>query len=237
MEHGITWGEFFLPPLAHLLARYGIDPIPAIDALIVSVLLMLLAALGGWRFRATPVLEPDGRPTFAFLLELLLGGMLAFFSTVIEDGARRLFFLLGGFAFFILGNNLIGLIPGFNPPTDQYSVTITLALITFLTAHFLGIRTHGASYVKKFMGPVWWMAPFMMPIELISHTVRPISLSMRLFGNMTGDHRVILVFSAIFAVGLPIPFLGLGLFVSFVQTFVFVLLSAIYFQDAMAHEH
>jgi len=237
MGHGVTWGEFFFPGLAHLLAAYGIDPIPAIDALIVSVLLILLAVLGGRRFRATPMLEPDGRPSPAFLLESLLGGMLAFFSTVIRHGARGLFFLLGGFAFFIFGNNAIGLIPGFNPPTDQYSVTITLALITFLTAHFIGIRTHGASYVKKFMGPVWWLAPLMTPIELISHLVRPLSLSMRLFGNMTGDHQVLLIFSTLLAVGLPIPFLGLGLFVSLLQTFVFVLLSAVYFQDAMEHAH
>jgi len=87
------------------------------------------------------------------------------------------------------------------------------------------------------MGPVWWLSPLMLPIELISHLVRPVSLSVRLFGNMTGDHQVVLIFSSLVAFGLPIPFMGLGLFVALLQTFVFVLLSAVYFQDALEHAH
>ena len=87
------------------------------------------------------------------------------------------------------------------------------------------------------MGPVWWLAPLMFPIEIISHLVRPLSLSMRLFGNMTGDHKVLIVFSSLLALGLPVPFLGLGIFVSVLQTFVFVLLSCVYFQDALEHAH
>ncbi|MCH8077262.1 MAG: F0F1 ATP synthase subunit A, partial [SAR324 cluster bacterium] len=151
--------------------------------------------------------------------------------------ARKLFFMLGTFAFFILGNNLIGLIPGFNPPTDQFNVTIVLALITFFTAHFIGIKTHGFAYIKKFLGPIWWIAPLMLPIELISHLVRPLSLSIRLFGNMTGDHKVVLVFTSLLALGLPIPFMGLGIFIAFLQTFVFILLSSVYFQDALEKAH
>jgi F-type H+-transporting ATPase subunit a len=87
------------------------------------------------------------------------------------------------------------------------------------------------------MGPIWWLTPLMMPIEIISHLVRPVSLSIRLFGNMTGDHKVVAIFSSLVALGLPIPFMGLGLFVALLQTFVFVLLSSIYFQDAMEHAH
>jgi len=237
MEHGITWGSLLFPGLEHLLATYGVDPIPAIDVLIVSAGLILLAYFGGRRFRRAEMLEPDGRVTLAFLMERIIAGLLAFLQGIIRHGARDLFFLLGAFAFFILCNNAVGLIPGFNPPTDQYSVTVTLALVTFVTAHFLGIRTHGFAYIKKFMGPIWWLAPLMMPIELISHLVRPVSLSVRLFGNMTGDHKVVTIFSSLVALGLPIPFMGLGLFVALLQTFVFVLLSAIYFQDAMEHAH
>ncbi len=77
----------------------------------------------------------------------------------------------------------------------------------------------------------------MLPIELISHLVRPLSLSIRLFGNMTGDHKVVLVFGSLLALGLPIPFMGLGVFIAFLQAFVFILLSSVYFQDALEHAH
>jgi len=237
MEHGITWGELFFGPLAHLLAQYGIDPVPAIDALIVSVGLLLLAWFGGRPFRGKEPREPDGRVNLAFLMEFALGGMLAFFKTVIHHGAERVFTLLATFTFFILFNNLIGLVPGFNPPTDQYNVTVALALMTFVTAHYLGLKTHGPAYIKKFLGPIWWMAPLIFPIELISHLVRPLSLSVRLFGNMTGDHKVVAVFTTLLALGLPVPFMGLGIFVSVLQTLVFVLLSAVYFQDALEQAH
>ncbi len=237
MEHGITWAELFLNPLGHFLAKYGIDPNPAINALLVSVLLILLAYLGGRKFRNGGMLEPEGRFSLSFLMEFMLGRMLSFFQTIIGPGARNLFFLLGTYSFFILGNNLIGLVPGFSSPTDQFNVTIALALMTFVTAHFIGIKTHGPAYIKKFMGPIWWIAPLMFPIELISHLVRPVSLSVRLFGNMTGDHKVVLVFTSLLALGLPVPFMGLGIFVSVLQAFVFVLLSCVYFQDALEKAH
>lgn len=237
MEHGITWAHMFLLPLENLMAAYGIDPVPAMDATIVTILLIVLAYFGGRRFRGTDMLEPDGRVSLSFVMELIVGKMLVFFDGIMVHGSRRLFYILGTFALFIFGNNLIGLIPGFNPPTDQYNVTVVVALITFVTAHFIGIKTHGPAYIKKFMGPIWWLAPLMLPIELISHLVRPLSLSVRLFGNMTGDHKVVAIFLALVPLGLPIPFMGLGLFIAFLQAFVFVLLAAIYFQDALEHAH
>lgn len=237
MEHGITWGSLFFSPVQHWLARYGVDPVAAVDATIVAVLLIVFAWLAGRPFRRTDMVEPEGRPGLTFLVEFGLGGLLAFFDGIIQHGARPLFYLLGSFTLFILGNNLIGLVPGFNPPTDQYNVTLTLALVTFVTAHFIGIKHHGPAYIKKFAGPVWWLSPLMFPIEVISHLVRPLSLSVRLFGNMTGDHQVILMFSSLLALGLPIPFMGLGVLVALLQTLVFVLLSAIYFQDALEEAH
>src|SRR5574341_1504517 len=197
MEHGITWGGLLFAPLEHLLAEWGVDPVPAIDAMIVSVLLVLFAYVGGRRFRRAEPVEPEGRVTLAFIVEVMVSRMLAFFEGVVHHhgAARKLFFFLATFALFILGNNLIGLIPGFNPPTDQFNVTVVLGVMTFITAHIIGVKEHGFGYVKKFMGPVWYMAPLILPIELISHLVRPLSLSMRLFGNMTGDHKVVAVFT------------------------------------------
>jgi F-type H+-transporting ATPase subunit a len=233
----ISWGALFFAPLEHLMAEWGIDPEAGIDALVVSVLLVLFAYFAGRKYRGTELLEPQGRITLGFVAEWSISVLMKQFGDVMEHGVREMFFVLGTFAFFILANNLIGQVPGFAPPTDQYNVTVTLALITFFTAHTIGLRTHGFAYIKKFMGPLWWMAPLMFPIEIISHLVRPLSLSVRLFGNMTGDHKVVAVFSSLLALGLPVPFMGLGVFVSFLQMFIFVILSAVYFQDALAHPH
>jgi len=237
MEKSITWGALLLEDLEHLMAQYGVDPHPAIDALVVSVLLIVFAFFAGRKFRQTDMLEPEGRLSLAFVAEWSISLLLGIFESVIEHGARKYFFILGTFGFFILGNNLMGLVPGFNPPTDQFNVTIVLALITFITAHFIGITHHGFAYVKKFMGPIWWMAPLIFPIEVISHLVRPLSLSIRLFGNMTGDHKVVLIFSTLVPLAIPAVFMGLGIFISFLQAFVFILLSAVYFQDALDHPH
>lgn len=237
MQEAITWGHVLFGNVAHLMEAYGIDPHPAIDATIISVVLIVLAWIGGRRFRRTDMLEPDGHVTMAFVMSLIISRLEAFFDGMIHHGSRGVFFMLGTFSFFILGNNLVGLVPGFNPPTDQFNVTIVLALMVFFTAHYLGIKTHGPAYIKKFMGPIWWLAPLMFPIELISHLVRPLSLSVRLFGNMTGDHKVVAMFTAMVALGLPLPFMGLGIFISILQTFVFVLLACIYFQDALEEAH
>ncbi len=245
MEEGPTWAELLFGWLGHPLAAFGIDPVTGVNAIIVSVLLIVLAYLGGRRFRRAEPVEPDGRVSLTFLMEFALGRMQAFFESIITHGARKLFAILATFGFFILTNNLIGAIPGFRPPTDQLNVTVTLALVIFFTAHFIGIRTHGLAYIKKFMGPLWWLVPLMLPIELISHLVRPISLSVRLFGNMNADHLVVAAISTfVFAQLLhlppllvPIPFMGLGIFVACVQAFVFVLLASVYFQDAMEHPH
>ena len=107
----------------------------------------------------------------------------------------------------------------------------------FLTTHIVGVGIHGFSYIKHFTGPVWWLAWLLLPIELISHFVRPVSLGLRLFGNMTGDHKVVGVFFGILPLLLPIPFLGVGLFVACLQAFVFLLLTLVYLSGAMEHAH
>jgi F-type H+-transporting ATPase subunit a len=183
--------------------------------------------------------EPTGQADLAHFAEVTVDGILSFLSGIIKHGvgARPVLPLLGTYGLFILFLNLSGLIPGFNPPTDQFNVTIAFAVIIFVLTHYLGIKQNGSHYIKQFLGPMPVLVPLMLPIEIISHLVRPLSLSIRLFGNMTGDHKVVLIFSAILAVGLPIPFMGMGILVSVLQAFVFVLLSAIYFEMAMSEAH
>ena len=236
---GFTWSHLLLGWLEAPLVEWGIDPLPILDMLIVAGVLIVLAFIAGKPFRSTEMREPTGQADLAHFAEVTVDGILSFLSGIIKHGvgARPVLPLLGTYGIFILFLNLSGLIPGFNPPTDQFNVTIAFAVIIFVLTHYLGIKQNGSHYIKQFLGPMPVLVPLMLPIEIISHLVRPLSLSIRLFGNMTGDHKVVLIFSAILAVGLPIPFMGMGILVSVLQAFVFVLLSAIYFEMAMSEAH
>lgn len=231
-----TWGSL-ATPLADTMSHYGVDPHVGIDVLVTSGLLMLLAFLGGRKFRKSQMAEPTGRLDFASFFEITVGGLYNFTKNSIGDKAKSVFFLTGTFAGFIFFNNAIGLIPGFYPPTEQFNTTIVLGLSAFIAYNVLGIQEHGFKYVKQFLGPAWYLAWLMLPIELISHIVRPISLSLRLFGNITGDHKVGGVFFSLVPLIVPLPFLGLGLFVAGMQTFVFLLLTLVYMQMAVSHSH
>ena len=132
--------------------------------------------------------------------------------------------------------NLLALIPGFLPPTATLKTTLALAVLVFVLTHVFGVREHGIKYFKHFMGPIWWLAPLMIPIEIVSHLARPVSLSMRLLGNIAADHAVVLAFFAIFPLLLPVPFLVMGVFVSVVQAVVFSLLTTVYIGTAVSHE-
>ena len=143
--------------------------------------------------------------------------------------------LLGTLAFFIFFSNISGQIPGFVPPTSNLNTTAACALIVFFTTHIYGFKANGMKYLKHFLGPVWWLSPLMLPIEIIGHLARPLSLSMRLFGNIFGDHTVLAVFMLLVPLIVPLPMLLLGIFVAIVQTFVFMLLSMIYIGGAIEH--
>jgi F-type H+-transporting ATPase subunit a len=236
---GFTWSHFLLGWLEAPLVKLGIDPVPMLDLLIVAAALIVFAYFAGKPFRKSDMLEPSGQANLQNFSEIVVSGILNFLSGIIRHGigARPILPLLGTYALFILVLNLAGIVPGFNPPTDQFNVTIVFAVIVFIMTHVLGLRQHGSAYIKQFLGPLPLLAPLMFPIEIVSHCVRLLSLSIRLFGNMTGDHKVVMIFTSIFAIGLPIPFLGLGILISVLQAFVFVLLSAIYFELAMSEAH
>ncbi|MBF0352473.1 MAG: F0F1 ATP synthase subunit A [SAR324 cluster bacterium] len=238
-EGGFTWSHLLLGWLEHPLVSMGVDPLPILDMLFVAVAIIVLAYIGGKPFRESEMVEPTGKVSLSYVMEVIVSGILNLLSGIIKHGvgARALLPLLGTYAIFIACMNLLGLVPGFNPPTDQFNVTIALGLIIFVATHVLGFRIHGSHYIQQFLGPIPWLSPLMLPIELISHCVRPMSLAIRLFGNMTGDHKVVAVFTTIAAIALPIPFMGLGILVSVLQAFVFVVLSAIYFEGAMGEAH
>jgi F-type H+-transporting ATPase subunit a len=132
----------------------------------------------------------------------------------------------------------MGMVPGFFSPTASLNTTGACAVIVVVFTHLIGIKFHGAKYIKHFMGPVWWLVPLILPIEIIGHLARVLSLSIRLFGNVFGEELVLGIL--FFLVGLylaPLPMMFLGLFTGFIQAFIFCLLSMMYFAGAIEHAH
>ncbi|MBP8196217.1 MAG: F0F1 ATP synthase subunit A [Deltaproteobacteria bacterium] len=156
-----------------------------------------------------------------------------------EENGRKYLPLIGTLACFIFFSNVLALIPGMVPPTSTLKTNVALALTVFVITHIEGIRAQGiVSYLKHFAGPIWWLAWIMIPIEIIGHLARPLSLSMRLMGNMVSDHKVVGVFFFLVPLLVPVPFLILGTMVAVIQTLVFCLLSMVYINMAVAtHDH
>jgi F-type H+-transporting ATPase subunit a len=171
------------------------------------------------------------------LFEMFTDGVYATASGLMgPENAKKHLPLMGTFAFLIFFANALALIPGFTPPTQTLKTNFALSLTVFVLTHYYGVKEHGLAYFKHFLGPVWWMAPLMLPVELISHLVRPVSLALRLMGNMTADHMVAGVMFSLVPFIVPVPFLLLGVIVVIVQTFVFCCLTMVYFALAVAHE-
>jgi len=182
-------------------------------------------------------LIPPPRFSLRNLFEMLADAVYGLMEGVLgPKDAKRFLPIIGSFFFFILFSNLLALVPGFAPPTASLKTTVVLGVTVFLLTHYYGVRAHGFAYFKHFLGPVWWMAPLMLPIELVSHIARPVSLSLRLVGNIMADHKVGAVFFALIPILIPVPFLVMGVLVSLVQAVVFSLLSTIYISTAIAHE-
>jgi F-type H+-transporting ATPase subunit a len=215
---------------------------------LIHVLFAIVAALfvlyGALRFKAavtgkgTAGLIPPARFNIRNFFELICDTTFGLMVGVMgEKNAKKYFPFIASFAFFILFCNLMALLPGMGVATTTLKTNLALSGIVFLSYNYFGIREHGLSYLKHFLGPIPWLAPLMLPIEIISHLARPASLAIRLMGNMFGDHKVVFSFFVLFPLLLPIPFLLLGLLVAVIQTLVFCLLSMVYISMAVAHDH
>ncbi len=206
----------------------GVDAIT--HAWLVMALLLLLALVIRTRIAKVP-----GKLQNFF--EICIFGIE---KTIVDNMGERgkpFFPLIATLAFFILTSNLLGLIPGFFPPTANLNTTVACALIVFFTTHVVGVRNHGFRYFKHFMGPVWWLAPLMIPVEIIGHLSRPLSLSFRLFGNMRGHELILLIFFGLVPFLVPLPMMLMGVLVALLQTFVFMLLAVIYIQGSLEEAH
>jgi F-type H+-transporting ATPase subunit a len=171
------------------------------------------------------------------VMEMYTGAILNMAEGMLgRKDAVKFFPLIGGLFIYIFCSNILSVLPGGLPPTDNISNNFAMGIAVFLVFNIAGIVRNGAGYIKHMAGPVWWLAWLILPIELVGVAVRPVSLSLRLMGNIVGDHTVFGIMSDLIPVVVPAVFLGLGIFVSFLQAFVFTLLSTIYIALSVAHD-
>ena len=205
---------------------------------VIMALLVLLISVVVFPLMSRKISRENPGP-FQQILELVVGGLKGLLRDIIGHEGDRFLFIIGGFAAFIFVSNIFGIFFFLQPPTSNPNTTFGLALCAFLYYNWQGIRTQGVvGYLKHFMGPLPILAPLMIPIEIIGHLARILSLGMRLFGNIFGEHSATGIFMGILPFVIPWPMMGLGIFGAFLQTFVFVMLTMVYIAGAtVVEEH
>lgn len=200
-------------------------------AFLASIILISVALI----IRTTIKLVPRGTQN---IMEMIIDSFLKLSEENIGlEWGKRLFPLIGTLFMFILVCNFMGLIPGFASPTSDINTNAAMAVPVFLATHYYGIRLHGLKYIKHFLGPVSWLAPLMFIIEFIGHMLRPVTLSVRLFGNMMAKHILLWVLAILTPWIIPTAILALGALVSVIQAFVFTLLATLYLAGAVEESH
>ncbi|MGB5219171.1 MAG: F0F1 ATP synthase subunit A [Smithella sp.] len=212
------------------LKNYGIDMTIVFNTLFVVLLLAILSFMATRRLQVYPGQTQN-------VMEVVISGFDSLLNDIMGHNGRKFFPLIATLGLFILTSNLIGLVPGFESPTSNINTNAAMALIVFLSTHVVGVKEHGLKYFKQFMGPVGWLTPLMLPIEIISHISRPLSLTFRLFGNIKGEDIVLLVVLFLVPYFVPLPVFILMVFTSLVQTLVFMLLAMMYIAGAMEEGH
>ncbi len=230
----------------HLGRTFWLDKLPTSFSLVHVLLIipvLLFTIIGGLAFSRSvssggeAAIVPPGHFNLRNLFEMFTDAVYGLAEGVMgEHNAQRFLPFIGTLACFIFFSNCLALIPGFSPPTAVMKTNLAIAGAVFVMTHYWGVKAHGLPYLKHFLGPVWWLAPLMLVIELISHVARPVSLTLRLLGNMLADHAVVFAFFSMVPFLIPVPFLLLGVMVCIVQTLVFCLLTMVYIQGAVAHE-
>jgi F-type H+-transporting ATPase subunit a len=250
MEHPFTWYSLMPAALQHAIGEH------TFFALVVAVLLLVFAfAARGALAKAADPLVPAAELGSRNIAELLLQLVVSQSDQIIGKQGRKYVPFFATFFIFILVSNLLGLLPGFAPPTGNLNTTVGLAVCSFIGYNVIGLREQGGAYLKHFIGPMTGLpaqtvlgklaflpvlllsAVFFFILEIFSHGFRPVSLSLRLFGNIMGDHEVITAFISLTKVIVPVAFYLLGTLVSVIQAFVFTLLSMIYVALAISHGH
>ena len=250
MEHPFTWFNLMPAGFQHAIGDH------TFFAVVAGLLLVIFAiAARGALLKAQDPVIPANELGSRNIAELLVQLVVSQSDQIIGKAGRKYVPYFGTFFFFILLSNLLGLVPGFVPPTGNLNTTLGLALCSFVGYNVIGVREQGVSYFKHFVGPMTSLPGssfiarlaflpvllisvcFFLILELFSHGFRPVSLSLRLFGNMMGDHEVIGAFIGLTKLVVPVAFYAMGTLVSVIQAFVFTLLSMIYVALAISHGH
>ncbi len=220
-----------------LLLHFNIPHLDEVAQVNVTYTWFAMAVIIGLALAARLSLKKTAPSGFQNFFEVIIGGLENFIEEIMGPEGKHYFTLIAGLFLFILVCNLEGLIPGFDSPTANLNTTAALALCAFTATHYIGIKRHGIGYIKHFFGPMWALAPIMFIIEVISHLARVLSLSFRLFGNMVAKHKLLLVLALLAPYIAPVPILGLGLLVAFVQAGVFTLLTMLYLSGSIEEAH
>lgn len=212
---------------------------PFLAALVIFAVILLFAFITRAQIKQLDhAVVPERRLTIRtlveYIVEVFYGAMKEMMGT---KRAKRYLPLIGTCALFVFFSNIATLVPGFTPPTSNWSITFGCALVVFVAYHYYGFKENGIGYLKHFMGPILVLAPLLFVIEIVSHFIRPVTLSIRLMLNMAVDHLVLGIVLALIPLVVPIPLMVLGTLVAVVQTFVFCLLASIYISMATEHEH
>ncbi|MFP5263583.1 MAG: F0F1 ATP synthase subunit A [Blastocatellia bacterium] len=230
-----------MPPIYHLFGAHWTPP-PADRAIpehvVLAIVLFIICVVGVLLLRGR--LSVDRPSKGQQLLEMIVEQIRGLLEQVIGPYGRRYVPVVASFAIFILVGNLMGFIPGLGAPTESINVTGALGVTSFLYYIGMGFRQQGIGYLKHFTGGLTgWLFPIgilIFFVEIISNTVRPVTLSLRLFVNMFADHQIGGTFLDLVAPLVPIFTIVLGLFVAFVQTFIFIMLSMVYLSETVPHE-
>lgn len=255
MPHGSSWFAL-IPGYEHLneaaraalgLSFLNKNPIDlqhvlAAGLVVVVVLLLSLRTRSAINSSSDAGLVPEAGISVRNFFELVSEALYGQMRTIMGPEAKRYFPVIGTLALFIFFSNVLGLVPGFTPPTDNLNTTAACGVFVFIYYNFHGLRVNGFGHIVHMMNPSgttigWVLSPLVFLIELIGHFARPLSLSLRLMGNMVGDHAVLSIFVGIFPWFLPLPFFVLGLLVCVVQTVVFCILSTVYVSLSIAEAH
>ena len=229
----------FAGPVTHLLRGLHIEPrypqapitnAVSMEVLVVGFLLVLFIIV---RSRLS-VESPGG---LQHLFEGYHGFIQGQSKEVIGHHGAHFTPFLAALGLFILISNLFGIGPGLEAPTASSVVPLGCAICAFFYYQAQGFKENGFGYLKQFLGPVWWLSWLMLPLEIISHIARVMSLTIRLYANMFAGDMVTLVFFALIPIGIPVVFLGLHIFVAFLQAYVFVLLTVVYLAGAVSEGH
>ena len=219
--------------LFHVHPKYPQAPIDnsfAMEIIVFAILILFFVLV---RARLS-VEKPGAIQQTAEMLHEFVDGQA---ESIVGHGYERYVAFCTCIFIFVLISNLLGLVPNLMSPTAKPWVPLGIAVPTWLYYHYHGIREQGAvKYAKHFAGPIWWIAPLMIPIEIISHLSRILSLTVRLYANMFAGDMVVLVFFSLVPIAIPAIFNGMHLFVSLIQAYVFMLLAMIYVGQAVAHE-